>query len=853
MQYDSLILYAVYLRNIYIRFFIFFFISVFPLRCFTQGVAVVPIPQSVEFTRGTFQPNGDTLYFYISSDPNQILRDQLEGMLASLSDHVSQTQQISEAQVVVATVTDSNISLDDERLGNEGYHLEVQPQKINIYAYQQAGVFYGVQTLAQLIRDPESEYIACMIIKDWPAFAYRGVMDDISRGPLSNMEFIKYQIRRLASLKINRMSFYIEHVVKTKKHPAFSPPDGISLEEWKELSDYAEKYHVKLTGSFQSLGHFRNILSHPLYAPLGVTDRMLFPGKPEAIDFLIDVYDDMIPAFSGPYFNINCDEAWDLGRGETQALADSVGNGAVYARHVNPLLNHVMAQGKRPMMWADMALSHPEVLSMIPKETIMLPWEYGKLDTFSYYIDPIREAGFDFIVCPGVLNSNRLMPDFHMATTNIREFVTEGYEKKAIGVLNTVWDDGGRHLFNRDWYGVAYGAEQSWNPNHRELAEYDARLSKGIYGDRDSHLPKLLHTLNQLESLAPTQEMNNQVMWQQLFPEMGESLEINVNGWESVNMILIQADSILRLMPEHHYQREKVYWELTLDQYKFLYESRNQVLKAAGWYREASIKRNEESPLLLDSCITTIRSLHDQFFMLKENFTDLWKSENREYWTDIALNAYEDKLETFQEVVTYLLEAKTGWINHRYLPPPRDIRMDIRATQGQYFSYWLITGPFEIQDDQGPHPDFLKLMGGETEARPFAGEYFDSPDGARLMWDKYQSRRLDQIDLMDYFSTTYRSVAYTYCRIESPNTQQVRATLGSNDGIVVYCNGEKVFEKYAKRSLIPDEDECMLPLTEGNNHILIKIDQWKGDWGFSFRLPDVTVRNHKYKYQIIPE
>ena len=55
---------------------------------------------------------------------------------------------------------------------------------------------------------------------------------------------------------------------------------------------------------------------------------------------------------------------------------------------------------------------------------------------------------------------------------------------------------------------------------------------------------------------------------------------------------------------------------------------------------------------------------------------------------------------------------------------------------------------------------------------------------------------------------------------------------------------------HAKRSLIPDEDRFTLELEEGRNHLMIKVEQWKGDWGFSFRLGGVEVRNHKQKYYI---
>ena len=83
-----------------------------------------------------------------------------------------------------------------------------------------------------------------------------------------------------------------------------------------------------------------------------------------------------------------------------------------------------------------------------------------------------------------------------------------------------------------------------------------------------------------------------------------------------------------------------------------------------------------------------------------------------------------------------------------------------------------------------------------------------------------------------------------------PTKRQVTALLGSNDGATVWCNGKEVHHVHGKRSLIPDEDEFHLELEEGKNHMMIKVEQWKADWGLSFRLKDVEVRNHKQKYYI---
>ena len=118
------------------------------------------------------------------------------------------------------------------------------------------------------------------------------------------------------------------------------------------------------------------------------------------------------------------------------------------------------------------------------------------------------------------------------------------------------------------------------------------------------------------------------------------------------------------------------------------------------------------------------------------------------------------------------------------------------------------------------------------------------------MWIKYDSPKLGEVDFKTIFEPHITAVAYAYCTIDSPQKQQVTALLGSNDGATVYCNGEEVHHIHAKRSLIPDEDKILLDLEEGRNHILIKVEQWKGGWGLAFRLKDVDVRNHKQRYYI---
>ena len=421
-----------------------------------------------------------------------------------------------------------NIILNDS-IGNQGYVLLIEKKHIIIRAKKKAGLFYGVQTLQQIFRGMKKDNnIPCLKIVDWPDLKYRGVQDDISRGPVPTLDFMKKQIRRYASMKLNLVSYYIEHIVKTNRHSDFAPTGGaISIDEWKELSEYASFYFIETMGNFQSLAHFEKIMAYPQYRHLRETDRMIAPVLKESFQFLEDIYEEMIPAFSAPFFNVNCDETWDLGRGVSKQMVDSVGVARVYADHLNRLEKIISRNGKRMMFWGDIVLQSPELFDMISKEAVIGAWDYGALDSFDHLLLPYKKAGFEFFFSPGVLNSNRMMPDYQMTFTNIKNFVRDGFAHGALGILNTVWDDGGKALFSQDWYGVAYSADQSWHVNDESISQFDDRFNLAIYTDRSQSIAGAIQQMTHLTELAPTQEMNESVFWKKLIPQHGFSFMCN--------------------------------------------------------------------------------------------------------------------------------------------------------------------------------------------------------------------------------------------------------------------------------------------------------------------------------------
>jgi hexosaminidase len=829
-------------------------------------VPIVPLPQETIEGRGKFIiPNQEVTIEIASVSPsqNQLLFEQLQNTF--LISHEITAKQVENAGNIWIGNPSNNPDLfnllqreriwPDERIGDQGYILHISRNRIIIAGNTNQGIFYGVQSLKQLIRASQNGEIPAVTIVDWPAMPYRTVMDDISRGPVPHTQYIKEQIIRFSEMKINKMSFYIEHIVKTKKHGSFAPADGgISTDEWKELSDFARDYHVELIGSFQTLGHFEKILSFPQYSHLGETHRMLSPVNPESVEFLKEVIGEMLPVFSSDFFNINGDEAWDLTRGSLQQLADSIGGAGIYAGHMNPVIDFIKENQKKVLMWGDIILQHPELLQLLPDDVTILTWNYSPSESFASFIDPIKESGFDFMICPGVLNSNRLIPDFRMTTANIRNFVNEGYRKGAKGVFNTVWDDGGLHSFNRTWYGVAYGADHSWNPNLEPVSDFDQRYSFGILGDPILSYTKALHKLNELTDYGHTQGMYGSIFFHGIIPAQDASLTIDMNEWDEIQETVSQAAQYLAYNQQRYYHDDIEYLQFTIDQYTYLASSRKNIIEAADLYTEALKLQSADKILTrkllagsLGKVIETRKSLQD----LQNRFKVLWLKENRMHWYDQANDHYRILTDDYASLQSKLERAISDFDMGHYLPAPTTIRLAITEKSGSYFNYWLMTGPFHIESPEGPKPDFLTPTGGEKNATPIPGLTFTDADGISRMWDKYDFPPGSQIDLIPVFEKNTTAVIYAYCQIISPDDRNVLASFGSNDGIAVFLNGEILFEIYGKRSVIPDENQVLLPLKEGTNHLLLKIDQWQGGWGFSFRLPEETIRSHKHRYRII--
>ncbi|MCX6170282.1 MAG: family 20 glycosylhydrolase [Ignavibacteriales bacterium] len=839
-----------------------------PILAQEEILTVIPQPQEFKFTEEKFlldNPSPMIKLFCKNYEPVNIAIEELQDVFkkhvstsSSLKSETSETIQIgipSEDKNFKSICKSHNL-FPEEILGEEGYKLLITAKTIIIAANNQKGLFYGIQTIKQMIRGTRNSFLRGVRIKDWSSLKYRVVMDDISRGPIPTVEFMKYQIRRLAEMKINFFTPYIEHVVKTKSHPEFAPVDGsLTIAQWKEISDYAFKYNIMMIGNFQSFGHFNNILSTPEYAHLGESGTMISPLLPASYKFLKDIYSEMVPVFFAPFFSINCDETFDLGKGASKKMVDSLGYAEVYYQHIIKLYNIVKNLGKQVIIWGDVLLEYPDLFKKLPKDIIIGTWTYDDLDSYAKFIDPIKEAGFKFFVTPGVLNSGRLFPNYTQSFGNIKGFVNAAVKSGAMGMINTVWDDGGNAFFSNDWYGVSYSADKSWNSQSNDSTDFDTRFNSGLYGDKENYFTKAVWKLLELSNLEPTDGMNDKILFEKLLPDSSKHLRVSLNDWDKVIAITDKAKSIMNKSNPVNYRNDKKYFLFVCDLYSTLASERFNLLKAANLYSRADSifihDRPEARRSILES-INLISGIIKNEISLKFEFEKLWLEENHTYALDRITGGYQNKINDFTDVKTKLLESLKRLDSGLPISSSEETRLTISKLPGKYFREWLAVNPFPNRDGKPLSKiDYLAEIGGEFFIHPKVTQefYFDS---TKYRWSRIATSYQDIVNLTEMFPKNNKNVvSYVFATIEVNKDTTVKTLVGFSDGIEIFLNGGKVFSRESNGRLIPDEYYFGLPLQKGINNLMLKISQTNGEWGFTFRLADVDVRSRKNRYKII--
>ena len=296
----------------------------------SQTCNIIPFPQNVEKTPGEFVFKPSTILVAPESLAN------IAGLFSeSVRDILGQDLAIAKRGKTSGNIL---LKLDKNQKNSEGYELSILPSEIEVRASTAAGIFYGLQTLRQLLLSSEKRVLQCQNIKDAPRFSWRGVMLDVSR-TFMPVTLVKRYINIFSQYKLNVVHLHLTDDqgwrIEIKRYPllteigskfdaSFNTMGGYyTQDDILELVSYARLRNVTLVPEIELPGHATAVLSsypalscsgqrpriHTFFEGPSVHNEILCAGNPEVYDFIFNVLDEIMVLFPSEYIHIGGDEA----------------------------------------------------------------------------------------------------------------------------------------------------------------------------------------------------------------------------------------------------------------------------------------------------------------------------------------------------------------------------------------------------------------------------------------------------------------------------------------------------------------------------------------------------------------
>jgi len=450
-----------------------------PLRA--RGFSLIPAPQQVELgTRNVVVDGSWAIESKIGAEDIAVKR-----LIQGASELHGLTFTTKGGKKIILTVVPGTVKgTDDPALNEQGYLLRVTPETVEITGNSKKGLFYGVQSLLQLLRrDPAGQLVLpeCLI-RDWPALQLRFVHWD-TKHHQKKIETMKRLIDWHAFFKVNMIAFEIEDKYEYPRHPVIGVPGAYTKAEMQELTRYALEQHIQLVPDVQAPAHMAYVLKHKEFAHLKADPTSNYQAcmcNPEAISLIFDMYQDMIDATPGvDYFLVSTDEIYYAGicdkckrpyNPENRSLA--------WAEFAVSAHDWLTKRGRRMIAWVEYPLLAKDI-ALLPPDLIN-----GVMGSNKAFIEMQKKVGIRQLAYSSIQGSERLFSNYfstnYLGISNtIREGIAAG--ANPIGSFAAAWDDSGLHeeVFHLGWATVT---QYAWNPYGPVIEQTVADFMDVFYG-----------------------------------------------------------------------------------------------------------------------------------------------------------------------------------------------------------------------------------------------------------------------------------------------------------------------------------------------------------------------------------
>ena len=422
----------------------------------------------------------------------------------------------------------------DSGLPAQGYVIDVEPGRTTLRHADDAGLRYARQTLTQV----DASGRRPLHVEDWPDFATRGYMLDISRDRVPTRATLERLVDLLALARYNHLELYTEHTFEHPGHEAvWRDASPISAADLRWLDDRCRDVGIELVANQNCFGHMERWLKHGEHRDRAETPdgHELMPGvvMPPAglaptddnATFGLELVRNQTAHLRSRTVNIGCDETFELGKGRSREAVEERGREAVYAEHLARLAGPLLDDGHRVLFWGDILESDPSLLADLPAgDLIPVVWTYERprsgdevlhlpdrvrtivaglgidpdrlSEGFGPKLEAFRSLGREFWVAPGTSTWNSLVGRIDNALANLLDAAESGLEAGASGYLVTDWGDNG-HLqpISVSFGPLVYGGAVSWCAEVNADLDVAAVSDRLVFGDEAGVLGRVLDTL----------------------------------------------------------------------------------------------------------------------------------------------------------------------------------------------------------------------------------------------------------------------------------------------------------------------------------------------------------------------
>jgi hypothetical protein len=498
---------------------------------------------------------------------------------------------------------------------------------------------------------------------------------------------MKRQIDTLAAYKVNLFALYMEHVFDFASQPLVAPREAaLTPKEIEALVAYASSRYVTILPEQQTFGHLHHMLKYEIYSDVAERPHghVLTPTKDRSYEIIKAMYADLVPLFPGPFLHIGGDETFELGHGQTAARASQVGLGRVYLEHIQKVDSILQPYHKELMFWGDIAVKYPQLLSILPKEMIAVPWDYDPKPSYANIIKPFRDAGLRVVVAPGANNWNQVWPNLDDAYVNIRNFVRDGQSLGSMGMLNTTWNDDGESIYGMAWPALVFGAAAAWQPGESDVEQFKSAYDWSFYRNDDGTFHDVLEDLDQghqaLGKIKVSTE-TDELFWADPFTPEGAALMQKI----------LPAASDMRLSAEHAiellyrnagkaHSNQTSLADLILAAWRWdtLGMKAQFTLEINQFYWDAfqnqtDVDRVDNDLAEITDINARLEDLRDATTRLSDLYRQAWLREYNPFWLENVLVRYDTLAREYQSKIVAVRQVRRQYDSTKTLAPPQEL------------------------------------------------------------------------------------------------------------------------------------------------------------------------------------